>query len=180
MSKIDDLIERYDRHVALPWRSRLADQQKVWFVVYPPPYERRLRARIDEFRLATSRADKRWLRCDLTDAFPEWMSSHEYRDGYFGAPDAIAHALEEDFTEHVAAKVRAVLESDEAVAESVVALTGLGTLFGLTRVSTVVQRVESSIRGRLVVFFPGRHQQSTYRFLDARDGWDYLATPIKV
>ena len=180
MSKIDDLIDRYDQPVSLPWKSRLAGQQKVWFIVYPPGYERRLRARIEEFRLATSRADKRWLRCDLTSAFPEWMSNHEYREDYFESPDAITYALEEDFTQYAADQVRSVLESEQADETSVVALTGLSALFGLTRVSAVVQRVESSIPGRLAVFFPGRHHQSTYRFLDARDGWDYLATPVKV
>jgi hypothetical protein len=45
-------------------------------------------------------------------------------------------------------------------------------------VSELVSRVESSIRGRLLVFFPGEHENNTYRFLDAREGWNYLAVPI--
>jgi hypothetical protein len=38
--------------------------------------------------------------------------------------------------------------------------------------------VESDIRGRLVVFFPGHLERSNYRLLDARDGWNYMAVPI--
>ena len=51
-------------------------------------------------------------------------------------------------------------------------------LFGFLRVSELVSRVESSIRGRLLIFFPGEHENNTYRFLDARDGFNYLALPI--
>jgi len=29
-----------------------------------------------------------------------------------------------------------------------------------------------------LVFFPGERDGSNYRLLDARDGWNYLATPI--
>ena len=32
--------------------------------------------------------------------------------------------------------------------------------------------------GRLLVFFPGEVEGNNYRLLDARDGWNYLATPI--
>ena len=34
------------------------------------------------------------------------------------------------------------------------------------------------IAGRLVVFFPGSRDGNTYRLLDARDGWNYLAHSI--
>jgi hypothetical protein len=42
----------------------------------------------------------------------------------------------------------------------------------------VLEDVNSAIRGRLLVFFPGRHDGSNYRLLDARDGWNYLAAGI--
>jgi hypothetical protein len=29
-----------------------------------------------------------------------------------------------------------------------------------------------------MIFFPGEREGNTYRFLGARDGWDYLAVPI--
>ena len=55
---------------------------------------------------------------------------------------------------------------------------GVGSLFAFTRVSQVLKLIESSIRGRLVIFFPGQYEQNNYRLLDARDGWNYLAVPI--
>ena len=48
------------------------------------------------------------------------------------------------------------------------------------RVSQLMERVAPTIRGRLLVFFPGEHEHTTYRLLDARDGWNYLAVPITV
>ncbi|MCX6963693.1 MAG: DUF1788 domain-containing protein, partial [Verrucomicrobia bacterium] len=61
---------------------------------------------------------------------------------------------------------------------SVVALAGLSSLFDFMRVSTLIDRVEDSISGRLLVFFPGEYQRNIYRFMDARDGFNYMAVPI--
>jgi hypothetical protein len=41
-----------------------------------------------------------------------------------------------------------------------------------------LQKAESDIKGRLVVFFPGSYDQNVYRLMDGKDGWNYLATPI--
>jgi hypothetical protein len=46
------------------------------------------------------------------------------------------------------------------------------------KVSALVSEVNDAIAGRLLVFFPGQHEGSSYRLLDARDGWNYLAIPI--
>ena len=61
---------------------------------------------------------------------------------------------------------------------TVVAIYGVASLFGFMKTSDLVAAVESAIRGRLLVFFPGEHENNTYRFLDAREGWNYLAVPI--
>ena len=53
-----------------------------------------------------------------------------------------------------------------------------GALFGFARLSHILKMVESDIKGRLVVFFPGHLERSNYRLLDARDGWNYMAVPI--
>jgi hypothetical protein len=47
----------------------------------------------------------------------------------------------------------------------VVALLGVGTLFGVARVSTVVEGIKDACQGRLLVFFPGEHhpENHTYR-----------------
>ena len=60
----------------------------------------------------------------------------------------------------------------------VVALLGIASLYGFLSVSELIRAVESSIRGRLLVFFPGTKNDNNYRLLDARDGWNYLAQPI--
>jgi len=41
-------------------------------------------------------------------------------------------------------------------------------------------RLKTLLEGRLLVFFPGEHhpENHTYRLLDARDGWNYLAVPL--
>ena len=48
----------------------------------------------------------------------------------------------------------------------------------MTSLADVLGRVERLIRGRLVVFFPGRYREGRYRLLDARESWDYPAVAI--
>lgn len=58
------------------------------------------------------------------------------------------------------------------------AVTGLASLFDFMRISSLIERVEGSARGRLLVFFPGEYAGSIYRFMNARDGFNYMAIPI--
>lgn len=175
MTKLDRLIRRYDEFIALPWAEGLAGAQRTIFVCYDPTDERRLRARIDEFELATTKAGHGWTRIDLTDAFAEWLGASEYREAYFEYPDDLATVLPE-FQEHLVERVRAV--ADGCGPKDVVALTGVGSLFGFTSVSAVVAGVADAVPGRLVVLFPGEYENNTYRLFDAKDGWGYLAVPI--
>ncbi len=177
MSEIESLAARYEQFVALPWDHTLAGPQRVWFAVYDPAQERRLRLRLTEFEVATKRAGHGWAAVDLTDSFAHWMAGHEYREAYFEQPEDMDLALE-DYAGSVAGEVRAALTAPEVDDNTVVAVVGVASLFGLTRVSALLEKVAPDIRGRLLVFFPGRHDGSKYRLLDARDGWDYLAVPI--
>lgn len=178
MGRIDRLAERYKSYIALPWQKDLAGAQRAIFIVYDKTDERRLRARKDLFALATVDAGHSWLECDLTKAFAEWMAGTEYRDSYFESPEDLELKLEEDFLEHVAGQVRKVLIAPEADDNSVVGIYGIASLFGFARVSELMKEIERDIRGRVVVFFPGEYENSNYRLLDARDGWNYLAVPI--
>lgn len=178
MGRIEKLAERYGRYVALPWQKDLAGAQRAIFIVYDKTDERRLRARIGLFGLATTEAGHRWFPCDLTGAFAEWMASTSYRDSYFESPDDLQLKLEEEFLEHVAGRVRAVLAGPDADDGSVAAVYGVASLFGFARVSELMKAIESDVRGRIAVFFPGEYEDSNYRLLDARDGWNYLAVPI--
>lgn len=181
-SKVAKLVSAYRQHLSVPWQAGLAAIQRVIFAVYDKADELRLRANVGEFELATHQAGKRWLLIDVTNAFPEWMAAQEYRDAYFESPEDLAGYQAGELTEFVAdlnAQLKARI-SAEAGPDTVVALLGVGTLFGLARVSSVVEGIKDAVEGRLVVFFPGEHhpENHTYRLLDARDGWNYLAVPL--
>ena len=175
MGQVDDLVNAYSRFVGHPWRHNLPGPQRVWMVVYDPAQERRIRYRLPEFELATKQAGHGWRLHDLTEAFPVWLGKQEYREAYFEDPDALATAIP-DFVQSVVRQTSAFLAaSNEA---DVVALVGVGALYPFCRVSEVIERVNSSIRGRMAVFFPGEYSNNVYRLLKARDGWNYMAVPI--
>ncbi len=175
MAKIDDLIRNYEGFAKLPWSAGLSGPQKVWFAIYDPTDERRARHRIGEFANATARAGRSWHLVDLTDAFAEWMAAQEYRAEYFVAPGSIQLALA-DFRAVLSEQVReALVAADE---NTIVAVQGAATLFGCLRVSELIDDIAGDISGRLLVLFPGTHEDGVYRLLDARDGWSYHAVPI--
>ncbi|WP_029131812.1 BREX protein BrxB domain-containing protein [Sedimenticola selenatireducens] len=178
MGRIDRLAERYKSYISLPWQKDLAGAQRAIFVVYDKADERRLRARKDLFALSTAETGHGWLECDLTQVFAQWMAATNYRDSYFESPEDLELKLEDDFLEHVADRVREVLNAPEADENSVVGVFGIASLFGFVRVSELMNEIERDIKGRVVVFFPGEYENSNYRLLDARDGWNYLAVPI--
>ncbi len=178
MGRIDRLAERYKSYIALPWQKDLAGAQRAIFIVYDKADERRLRVRKGLFALATEEAEHTWHECDLTRVFALWMANTQYRDSYFESPEDLELKLEDDFLEYVAGCVREVLTAPEADENSVVGIYGIASLFGFVRASELMKEIERDIRGRVVVFFPGEYENSNYRLLDARDGWNYLAVPI--
>jgi len=177
LGEIDILVQEYEKIVNLPWEKTLAGPQKVWFVVYEPSQERRLRLRVEEFAVATLNAGHNWKLVDLTDTFAQWMSQNEYRESYFEKPEDMEFALQE-FSQSVINVLVQDLSAPEVVESTVVAVLGVGSLFGLTRVSEIVEKANDAIRGRLLVFFPGEYENSNYRLFNARDGWNYHAIPI--
>lgn len=178
MSEIDLLVREYERFVALPWQSNVAGPERVWFAVYDPPQERRLRLRIPEFEIATKKAGHTWRFVDFTDAFAHWMAGHKYREAYFKRPQLMTDAVLASFKAAVVDQTVAALTAPDVDANTVVAVGGLAALFGFVRASEVMEAVAPSIGGRLLVFFPGSYENKMYRLLDARDGWNYLAIPI--
>lgn len=177
MSEIDELLKAYETMVRPPWNQALSGAEKVWFVVYDPPQERRIRLRLGEFENITKKHGHSWCSIDLTDSFAQWMSQHKYRKSYFEEPDLLTSALQ-PYTDAVVKQIKDTLSSPCVDDNTIVAISGVASLFGLTKVSTVVDKATEAIRGRLLVFFPGQHDGSNYRLLDARDGWNYLAVPI--
>jgi hypothetical protein len=178
VSRIDDLADQYERHISAPWQRNLAGAQRVIFVVYPKEDERRLRVKLKEFEHRTRAAGHGWSEVDLTNAFPKWMAAEEYREEYFRHPEDLALKFDSEFAEECASRLRDGLLTGEINDDHVIAVHGVAGLYGFTWLHFVLQKIESHIRGRLVVFFPGSYYQNAYRLLDARDGWNYLATPI--
>lgn len=181
MSRIDQLRKNYQRLCGLPWDDKLAGPQRVWVAVYDKDDERKLRLRIGLFEEATHQAGHRWSALDLTDAFADWLCSPPYSDyapSYFEEPALLDDAPLAAFRQFVADRINRVLDGAEVREETVVAVSGVASLFGFARLSEVLPLVESRIRGRLLVLFPGVYERDNYRLLDARDGWNYLAVPI--
>ena len=78
MSRIKRLTQSYSKYVAVPWRDDAAAAQRVIFCVYHETEELRLRAKVDEFEIATRAAGHDWAVFDLTDSFPNWLASQRY------------------------------------------------------------------------------------------------------
>jgi hypothetical protein len=176
MNLIDRLLVNYASQVKLPWSNNISGKQRVWFAVYPPAEERRVRSRLPQFEALTLEANHDWLEVDLTRLMPEWFASHEYRESIFKEPE---HFSANSELETLAVQSVRYACSQDAVNEStVVAVIGLSSLFDFMRVSSLIESVEDSVRGRLLVLFPGEFSGNVYRFMDARDGFNYMAVPI--
>ena len=179
MSRVGDLVRSYERFVQLPWPSNLAPAQRVWMAVYSPEEERRLRLHLQEFETASRGAGYEWDLIDISDEFERWMGSHEYRDAYFANPRLMQPELV-GFFDHLVNRVREQVE-EKTTERTILGLLGAASLYGLSdhvKVSALIERVQESIQGRLMVFFPGEVEGNSYRLLGARDGWNYLATRI--
>ena len=178
MSRIDDLAEQYEKHVTAPWQRNLAGAQRTIFVVYPKEDERRLLVKLKEFEHRTKAAGHGWRQLDLTNLFAVWMAEEEYREEYFRHPEDLIPKYDREFKAACVARLRQALTVEGLDDDSVLAVHGAGGLYGFTFLHEVLKAVEPEICGRVVVFFPGSYDQNTYRLLDARDGWNYMATPI--
>ena len=178
MARIEDIAERYGRHIATPWQRTISGAQRVIMVVYDKELERTLRARMLAFETATREGGHDWHEVDISNTFAEWMAGDEYRDEYFASPDDLQLKLEAEFPAFVAGRLVEALRRPEVSSNSVVAVLGVGSLFGFARISQILRMIEADIKGRLLVFFPGQFEHNNYRLLDARDGWNYLAVPI--
>lgn len=177
MTKIKQLINSYSKFIAIPWRSDAAAAQRVIFCIYSEKDELRLRAKIDEFEIVTGQSAHDWIVFDLTDTFPTWLASQKYAQSYFRKPEHL-YTLLPKYLEFITNDFEEFLLANSATKNTVVALKGAGSLFGLLKVKEVVDKFAPLVEGRLVVFFPGSYENNNYRLLDGYDGWNYLAVPI--
>lgn len=178
MSKIKRLIEVYKEFVSLPWRHDSTAEERIMFCVYDEQDELKMRMRIDEFELVTRDAGHRWECFDLTDAYPRWFALQKYAERYYRQPHLLPSSLEARFIRSVAEDFQKFLEETLVDADTVAALTGVGSLYGFVKVKDIVDVLAPLFAGKLLVFFPGRLVEHSYRLLDGYDGWSYRAVPI--
>jgi len=180
MSRINQLLANYRRHVQLPQRSSASAAQRIWFAVYPPEDERRLQHCIQEFDLATRDAGWNWHLIDLHGQFAQWLATLEGEERviWFSNPQDINLYARTEWRDRLAAFIKEEIAKVAEPERAVVALTGLTELFDFLPVSDLLEAIEGSVPGFLLLLFPGERENNTYRFLCARDGWDYLAIPI--
>lgn len=177
MNKIQRLLQSFGSHISVPWREGAAPPERVIFCVYDEVDELRLRAKIDEFELTTKRAGHEWLNFDLTDSFADWLVAQRYAVSYFNKPELIPN-LYPRYLNYIREQFGQLVSNCDTLENSAVALTGVGSLFGIVKVKDVVDALAPMVSGRLVVFFPGSFEGNNYRLLDGYDGWNYLAIAI--
>jgi hypothetical protein len=177
VSKIKRLVQSYAKYISIPWRDDAAAAQRVVFCVYSEAEERRIRAKMDEFEIATRQAGHEWALFDLTDTFAIWLASQRYARSYFQKPHLLSTLLPKYLT-FITDQFEAFLQKNDIGPDSVVAIEGVGSLFGFLKVKEAVDKLAPMVKGRLLVFFPGSFENNNYRLLDGYDGWNYLAVPI--
>jgi hypothetical protein len=177
VSRIKQLLQSYSRYISIPWRQDAPAAQRVIFCVYNENEELRLRAKIDEFEIATRKAGYNWFVFDLTDTFADWLTGQKYAESYFHKPELLVTLLPKYLT-YIVDKFELYLIENTIEKNTVVAIKGVGSLFGLLKVKEVVDVLAPLVSGRLLIFFPGSYDNNNYRLLDGYDGWNYLAVPI--
>ncbi len=177
MTKIDSLLKAYQKHIKIPWREDASPMERVWFCVYDENDELLLRSKIEEFELATIQNNHQWELYDLTDSFANWLSKEKYAESYFKNPKLLNTILPR-YASFLTAEINKFIGSQNIDDNTVFAIHGVGSLFGLLKVKNFVERIAPLVKGRLLIFFPGSYEDNNYRLLDGYDGWNYLAVPI--
>jgi hypothetical protein len=184
MARVDLLIDAYQRHISAPWQKNLTGAERTIFLVYPKADERKLLHRLPSLEAKTLEAGRGWLAFSFHRVFSDWFHSlhPEQREVYLEEPDALSMALDPDhetpFSRFASERLLELFEKPEADGNTVVALVGAASLYGFSRLSTILDAVRHAQRGQLLILFPGSFDGSHYRLLDARDGANYLATTI--
>jgi len=178
MSKVEQLIKKFESIINEPWQSGLSGAEKVWFLIFDPVDLKKVHFNLSEFEMTTKNADREWLMISMNEYFSTWLSQHDYKESYFEEPEYISDALQGDFKDFVMNDISAQLKSNSE--NTLVVLKDASAIFGFVKLSEIVQDISKQIQGRLMVLFPGEFTNNQYRLMDARDGWDYLARPITI
>ena len=96
MGRIEDLASRYQSHISAPWQRNLAGAQRTIFIVHDKADERKLRAKLGLFEIATKDTGHGWKLFDFTNTFARWMAGMDYREAYFEEPSDLPLKLQSD------------------------------------------------------------------------------------
>lgn len=177
MNRIRQLLQNYSSYISLPWREDVAAAQRVVVCVYQENLELQLRARIDEFELATRGVGHNWALFDLTDTFADWLVAQRYAKNFFDKPQFLFASLPR-YRSFLAETFKKAAGEQAKDKNCVIALMGTGSLFGFVKIKDLLTDLAPMVQGRLLVFFPGNYENNNYRLLNGYDGWNYLAVPI--
>lgn len=177
-TRIDLLVDAYEKVINEPWSSSLSGQERVWFLVYDPAEQRKVDLRMGDFETTTIKAGKRWITISLKKCFPLWMAGHDYKEEYFSEPGILVDQLEAEFKQFAIDFLIQEMDKLGTDDQTLIAVRDISSLFGFNRVSDVLNGCANAFKGRMLIFFPGEYDKNHYRLLDARDGWSYLARPI--
>jgi hypothetical protein len=175
MASFDQLIAAYQRHLQLPWATNLSDAERTWVLWYDPSLERRVAGHSIEFEQAARQAGYGWKQVDLAAVVASWLATNRHAERLMRRPNEVTtlgSELMATISETVASHAAETGDKD------ILALIGTGSLFGFASVASLMEAVAPKVKGRLLVTFPGRYETGRYRLLDARDSWNYHATPI--
>ena len=182
MSRLDHLVASYKRHVGLPLKINHPLSQRIWFVVYMPEDEAKLPLKLNDFEMATLEAGLSWHRIDLSGSFAAWIDTYdaEEKEAILKDQELLNNYAETGYRNFLGQRIIDCMKADviHDVNKAVFALTGLMEFFDFIDVSSVLDIIPSSTPGVLAVFFPGEKEGTSYRFLNSRTSWDYLAVPI--
>ena len=98
----------------------------------------------------------------------------KYKQKYFQRPELLSSILER-FAIYLEQEIRSKCNVYLTKVNAVIAIYGIGTLYGLMKVNQLVEMLAPSCHGRLLVFFPGSYEDNNYRLLNGYDGWNYRA-----
>jgi hypothetical protein len=128
----------------------------------------------------TKEAGHLWVRIDLKGKLADWILSvdEQERAEWFKNPDDVDLYAKTEWRDVLTESFNHEVSRSIAPERTVFALTGLMDLYDFLHVSELIEGILKDFPGHLLVFFPGEKEGNTYRFLDARTGWNYLAAPI--
>ena len=142
LDPIEELRINYKKQLDIWTTQILSPEERIWYAVYEPRFERRLRFQLGLFEATTKESGRRWERYDVTGMFERWISGHRYSEAYFKNPRALTPALATEFPEYVVDEIKTQITTSNLDDDTVVAIVGVPR-YEKEGVSTLLTRMSS-------------------------------------